>query len=61
MAFGFGKKWWRRASGLSNAQRKLSKKIGIPLSGRKSFKTGCGILILGVIAVSVVIGYFSIV
>jgi len=56
MAFGFGKKWWKRASGLSNAQRQLSKNIGIPLSGRKSFKTGCGVLMLGIIVASVVIG-----
>jgi hypothetical protein len=38
MAFGFGKNWWKRASGLSNAQRKVSRAIGVPLSGRKSFK-----------------------
>src|SRR5204863_354850 len=34
--FGYGKRWWRRASGISNAQRQLSRKLGIPLSGRTS-------------------------
>ena len=29
---GFGKRWWRQATGLSNAQRQLSRKLGIPLS-----------------------------
>lgn len=38
MPFGVGKRWWRKASGMSNAQRQLSRKIGFPLSGRKSFK-----------------------
>jgi hypothetical protein len=51
MAFGVGKRWWRKASGISNAQRKLSRKIDVPLSGRKSFKVspgdkGCGFLLL---------------
>ncbi len=32
MAFGFGKKWLKRVSGLSAAQRKLSRKLGIRLS-----------------------------
>src|SRR5262249_4158105 len=32
MAFGFGKKWWKRASGLSSAQRKLSRQLGVRLS-----------------------------
>jgi REP element-mobilizing transposase RayT len=38
MAFGFGKKWWKRISGLSNAQRKISRATGVPLSGRKNVK-----------------------
>jgi len=38
MAFGFGKKWWKRATGLSNAQRKVSRAIGVALSGRKGVK-----------------------
>jgi hypothetical protein len=36
MAFGFGKKWKKRVSGLSAAQARASRRIGIPLSGRKS-------------------------
>lgn len=35
MAFGFGKKWWKRASGISNIQRKVSKFWGIRLSKKK--------------------------
>jgi hypothetical protein len=31
-----GKNWWRQALGVSNAQRQLSRKLGFPLSGRKS-------------------------
>lgn len=38
MAFGFGKKWWKRATGLSKAQEKVSRAVGIPLSGRKKIK-----------------------
>jgi hypothetical protein len=30
--FGYGKKWWRKASGLSNVQRQVSRKLGIRLS-----------------------------
>ena len=58
MAFGYGKKWWKRASGLSNAQRKVSKKIGVNLSGRNSSKSGCrkrmGVFLAAVIVVSAV-------
>ncbi|MBI3409920.1 MAG: hypothetical protein HY040_16395 [Planctomycetes bacterium] len=38
MAFGYGKNWWKRTSGLSNAQRKISRATGVPLSGRKNVK-----------------------
>ena len=61
MAFGLGKKWWKRASGLSNVQRQLSKQIGVPLSGRKSFKTGCGSTMLGILAVAIALACFWIV
>lgn len=50
MPFGFGKRAWRRASGISNLQRKVSRRIGVPLSGRRSRKAfpgkGCMLLLV---------------
>ncbi len=41
MAFGMGKNWWKRASGISNVQRKASRALGIPLSkGGRQRKAG---------------------
>lgn len=31
-----GKNWWRKVLGISESQRQLSRKLGIPLSGRRS-------------------------
>ena len=36
MAFGFGKKWQKRVTGVSKLQGRVSRRIGVPLSGRKS-------------------------
>lgn len=44
-----GKRWWRKALGISNAQRQMSRKLGFPLGGRKSIKIGCAAPVVFVI------------
>ncbi len=59
--FGFGKKAWKRLTGISAAQRKLSRKIGIPLSrgGRQrklGQQLGCSVMIAFALATALACG-----
>lgn len=60
MAFGFGKKWLKRASGASNLQCQVSKKIGINLSGRRSSKaSGCLVFLSPFLCLSPIVACLS--
>jgi hypothetical protein len=48
-----GKRWWKKATGLSKAQEKASKKIGVPLSRegrRRKYGAGCAVVLFALLA-----------